>query len=152
MAAALWEQSERVDEGSLNSMLDQLSLHPTESENRMSAVEAFGSLVTGNLVGAIDALFKESPEENIREAAKDILDGKDVGKNMQKLQGELARSGGNREKVAQVDGLMKEMASGRADLTSTMEQILSIVGPKDARKMGITPTNAGGKSSGCVEF
>lgn len=118
----------------------------------MSAVEALGNFMTGNVIGGLKSLFDEPPDENIREAAKDILDGKNVEQNLQKLQGELARSGGDRDKMAQVDGLMNELASGGADLQSTMEQILLIVGPKDARNMGITSTNAGGKSSGCIQF
>lgn len=50
---------------------------------------------------------------------------------------------------------MRDMASGRADQTSTMEKILAIVGPKDAEKRGITASNTSstaGKGSGVVEF
>lgn len=119
----------------------------------MNAV--IGNLMTGNFFGALTAMFDESPQENSREAAVDILDGKNVEQNLAKLQGELQRNGGDREKIAQVDELMQDMASGRADQTSTMEKILAIVGPKDAEKRGVAASNTAsiaGKGSGVVEF
>ena len=114
--------------------------------------EVFGNLVTGNIFGAFKSMVNESPQENIREAVVDILNGKKVEENREKLCKELQRSGGDREKMAQVDQLMGDMAQGKADETSTMEQILLIVGAKDADRMGITPSNVRGKSVGCVEF
>ena len=114
-------------------------------------IEAIGDLVGGNIFGAVSSMFKESPQENIREAAIDILKGDDIDKNLEKLAGELKRPGGDRAKLEQVGQLMAEMSSGTADLTSTMEQILGIVGPKDAQKMGISTSGTGARS-GAVQF
>ena len=115
----------------------------------MNAV--IGNLMSGNIFGAISEVFNESPQENIREAAFDILNGKDVEKNMMKLQKELMRAGGDREKIGEVGELMQTMSSGQADQTSTMEQILAIVGPKDAEKMGIPASGKRAKSD-AIQF
>ncbi|MGJ7579324.1 hypothetical protein ACSFA3_04000 [Variovorax sp. RHLX14] len=108
--------------------------------------EVINNLMGGNVLGAISSLFKESPQENIREAAIDILKGEKVDKNMEKLTTEMQRTGGDREKITEVNELMQTMASGKADQTSTMEQILAIVGPKDAEKMGLPPSGKRMKS------
>ncbi len=114
-------------------------------------IEVIGNLVGGNIFGAVTSMFKESPQENIREAAFDILRGEKVEANMEKLARELQRPGGDRAKLEEVGGLMAQMSSGEADLTSTMEQILGIVGPKDAQKMGIPAGGSRGQAN-IVQF
>ena len=47
--------------------------------------EVFGNLVTGNIFGAFKSMVNESPQENIREAVVDILNGKKVEENREKL-------------------------------------------------------------------
>ena len=113
--------------------------------------EVIGNLLGGNIIGAISSLFNESPQENIREAALDILNGKNVDQNLKKLQGELQRTGGDRAKIEEVGKLMQDMAAGTTDMTSTMEQILAIVGPKDAQKRGLPASGKRTKSDG-IQF
>ena len=115
----------------------------------MSAV--IGNLLGGNIFGAISEMLNESPQENIREAAGDILKGDDVAKNMAKLRNELIRMGGDREKMAQVDSLMQQMDAGQADQTSTMEQILAIVDRKSSEKNG-SFGNLSGQFPKSIEF
>lgn len=113
--------------------------------------EIIGNLMGGNVIGAIASIFQKPPQEQIREAVKAILEGEDVEKNMEKLQGALQKPGGDREKMEEVGGLVQDMASGQADQMSTMEQILAIVGPGDAKKMGI-PESGKRVKSDSIQF
>ena len=106
----------------------------------MSAV--IGNLMGGNVIGAISSIFKKSPLVHIREAVVAILKGENTDENMEKLQGALQSPGGDRGKMAEVQNLLGGMGAGAANQTSTMEQILALVDPDEAKKMGILSSGA----------
>jgi len=101
--------------------------------------EVIGKFLSGDFFGAIGSLFDESPQENVREAALDILDGKKVDENMEKLEAELGKGGGDEKKLARVRELFAQLDAPGADSRQIMGEILSIVGPKDAAKRGFGP-------------
>lgn len=105
-----------------------------------------GNLMGGNVIGAISSLFKKSPLVHVREAVVAILKGEDVEKNMEKLQGALQSPGGDRKKMAEVGALLSGMGAGQKSQDSTMEQILALVDPEAAKKMGIFPSGSAFRS------
>jgi hypothetical protein len=96
-------------------------------------IELISNVLGGNPFKAISSLFSESPQKNIREAVVGLLDGKDRQKNMAKIHEQLARPGGDRGKLEEVNALLA--AEGEGDVSAeTLEKILTIVKPDESGK------------------